>query len=122
MNGSVKQLWRDGLTSGEYVRGNGRLRDSSDRYCPLGVLCDLYLKQNPGKAEWVKFPGLGGYMFVNNEYDSSSAFLTHKVRQWAGLTSTAPLVLTGNGLVPIHILNDQGKYDYKELAELIDSL
>lgn len=41
MNPDVKQLWIKALTDGIYKQGQGSLRDLSDCYCSLGVLCDI---------------------------------------------------------------------------------
>lgn len=40
LNPDVKQRWIEALRSGKYEQGQGRLRDG-DRYCCLGVLCEI---------------------------------------------------------------------------------
>ena len=40
MNAEIKQKWIVALRSGKYQQGFNRLR-SNDKYCCLGVLCDL---------------------------------------------------------------------------------
>jgi len=41
MNPEIKTKWLDALRSGKYKQGRGRLRDLDDKYCCLGVLCDI---------------------------------------------------------------------------------
>ena len=41
MNPELKQKWLEALRSGRYKQGILQLRSSDDRYCCLGVLCDL---------------------------------------------------------------------------------
>lgn len=44
MNPTIKKQWLDALRSGKYMQGKGRLRaklNGVDRFCCLGVLCDL---------------------------------------------------------------------------------
>jgi hypothetical protein len=41
MNVEMKQKWVAALRSGNYKQGEGRLRDSRNCYCCLGVLCDI---------------------------------------------------------------------------------
>ena len=47
LNPTVKKRWLDALRSGEYHQGAGRLRTApsslggGDRFCCLGVLCDV---------------------------------------------------------------------------------
>lgn len=42
MKKSVKARWVAALRSGEYKQGIGELRSADDRFCCLGVLCDLH--------------------------------------------------------------------------------
>lgn len=41
MDSVLKQKWVDALRSGAYKQGNGYLRTKEDKFCCLGVLCDL---------------------------------------------------------------------------------
>ena len=43
--------WLEALRSGEYIQGRDRLR-LGDRFCCLGVACDLYAKET-GKGGWL---------------------------------------------------------------------
>lgn len=49
----------EALRSGEYPQTQGRLRDGNG-FCCLGVLVDLFLKEN--EKEWIE--GEFGYMVV----------------------------------------------------------
>jgi hypothetical protein len=42
MDKELKHNWTHALRSGEYKQGKRFLRSSSDEYCCLGVICDLY--------------------------------------------------------------------------------
>lgn len=75
MRKSVKKLWLAALKSGEYKHGEGRLRypstgdpESPERFCCLGVLCDVAKKKG-----------------VIKSFTAFSGFLPPKVRKWAGL-------------------------------------
>ncbi len=58
MDAKIKELWVEALCSGKYTQGRGMLRErnskcvDSDKYCCLGVLCDV-LVRNPEEAERV---------------------------------------------------------------------
>lgn len=54
-----KDAWLEALCSGNYEQGIGQLRSASDRFCCLGVLCDVAAKK--GHGEWA-----GGVNFVND--------------------------------------------------------
>lgn len=41
MNKEIKEKWLEALRSGEYKQGREHLRDESNQFCCLGVLCDI---------------------------------------------------------------------------------
>lgn len=41
MKQEVKDKWIEALRSGEYEQGIGRLRSSENKFCCLGVLCEV---------------------------------------------------------------------------------
>ncbi len=47
MDQAVKDRWTVALRSGKYEQGAGMLRSAKDKYCCLGVLCDIEID-----AEW----------------------------------------------------------------------
>lgn len=55
MNGELKAKWLEALRSGRYKQGQGRLRDESNQFCCLGVLCDVGV---PGQWDYSFFCGL----------------------------------------------------------------
>jgi hypothetical protein len=56
MNKNMRK-WIKALRSGEYKQGCGALRPSKDKFCCLGVLCDVYRKESK-QGGWVT-PGDG---------------------------------------------------------------
>jgi len=52
MDQSIKEKWVEALRSGDYERGEGALRrgysKDSDKYCCLGVLCDIVKEEVEG--------------------------------------------------------------------------
>lgn len=72
MKPEIKKLWIEALLSGEYIQGKMRLRSVNDKFCCLGVLCDL--KDPDGWDE-------------DNYYDGDEEFLPESVMKWAGLES-----------------------------------
>lgn len=132
MNPEVKQLWIKALTSGEYGQGRGLLRDGEDKYCCLGVLCDLYLKSIGG--QW-KERGVDRWMFEAvpppeaSYVDESDVDLPDGVRRWAGLSDgegRLGFVLEGFdeydetcGYDSLIEMNDGGK-TFEEIAKVIE--
>ncbi len=107
MNNEVKQEWLKALRSGDYKQGEGQLRNG-DTYCCLGVLTDLYCKQNNGDS-W------------NDVASYSDGRLPHRVRTWADLQSGDPRVgHDDNGtMTNLSALNDSGR-SFNDIADLIE--
>lgn len=79
MNKQIKARWIKALRSGKYKQGVGVLRTEDNKYCCLGVLCDLHSKSTGTK--WKKtidsdFPW---------EYLDTDIDLPLEVREWANL-------------------------------------
>lgn len=100
MNPEVQALWVQALESGEYKQGHYMLRkvDRHGRiagYCCLGVLCDLYHRET-GKGEW-----------ADRFFEGKGLFLPADVMDWAGLSSTNP-VLTVDGRTASATMHNDG--------------
>lgn len=119
MKEDVKAKWQAALTSGEYEKGTGALRTHGNKFCCLGVLCDIYIKAT-GKGRWVE--NNDTYSFVDGSDHSAGGFPTAEVVEWAGLKVEAPYVVDDAGDVEhLHYLNDQG-VPFAEIAKKIDAL
>jgi hypothetical protein len=109
MNPQIKQKWVDALRSGEYQQTRNYLR-TDNGFCCLGVLCDLYGKEN--NVEWDLVNDGGNYEFQDEE-----SHLPSSVRKWAGIADGGPL---GNGQIGTLVtLNDSGTI-FNEIADLIE--
>ena len=101
MNPEIKAQWLAALRSGDYQQGKSLLH-YEDRFCCLGVLCDLYAKDTGNTWE---SDGL-----VCNMH-GSGGILSPQVQEWAGLKHLNSMDLAGR--------NDNGA-TFEELAELIE--
>lgn len=113
MNPEIKREWVEALRSGKYKQGSGRLRDDTDRYCCLGVLCDI-VKDRIGGAHWSA--SVGCYDFsAPGSFDSASIIplsvvkLTGVENEWGGH-------VIGRNLTSI---NDEG-VGFSQIADLIE--
>lgn len=106
MNPEIKNRWTKALRSGKYKQGKGLLRDSEDRYCCLGVLCDV-VKSDLG-LEWESF--MGCYSIENYE-----ASLPDTIVKFTGVNSTGYY-----GKVRLVLMNDRDGYTFNEIAEVIE--
>lgn len=111
MKEEIKNKWVAALRSGEYKQGNGRLRDSANGFCCLGVLCDLYSKEK--EVPWtfvnVRFP-----YFLNE-----NAILPSEVAKWAGTRVKDGSYGDGETYGLIYY-NDTLNYDFNKIADIIE--
>jgi hypothetical protein len=115
MNKEIKKLWVEALRSGEYKQARGRLRDE-DKFCCLGVLCDLHAKAVGGA--WCR--DHEGYLV----YSDSDALLPPSVTAWAGLSSDSPHTVWHDDdedrqEEPLAEHND-GRRTFQEIADMIE--
>lgn len=114
MKKSVKKLWLAALKSGKYKHGEGQLRHPGtenpgypERFCCLGVLCDIAKKKGVVKS----FMETGG-------------FLPPKVREWAGLLPVKLNAISEPEIdtheYRITFINDSAK-DYAPAIEYIEA-
>lgn len=82
MNEAIRTEWAEALRSGLYSQGKSALRSSEDKFCCLGVLCEIA----------VEYGVIAPPIRSNNSFDYSYAegyqsWLPPEVTKWAGLES-----------------------------------
>lgn len=82
MKEEIKAQWVAALRSGDYVQGRGVLRDNEDRFCCLGVLCDLAERDGAVRL----LGGLDHMSYGVDAEDSDAFILPESVREWSGLS------------------------------------
>lgn len=120
LNPEVKEKWVTALRSGDYRQGTLRLRwkgtaATSDTFCCLGVLSDLYRKET-GRGHWVP-GGVDGYIFKDG-YQMDTSGPTTGVCHWAGINPDD----TDNDSVIGHLMgmNDHHRNNFNEIADWIE--
>ena len=108
MNPQIKQKWVSALRSGDYQQTKGRLR-KEDKFCCLGVLCDLYIKEN--QLEW-ELVNNGNYY----EFQYKVADLPPSVVGWSGIPSHNLMDISERTFAE---LNDSGS-TFNEIADVIE--
>lgn len=118
MNPEIKAKWIAALRSGEFTQGSGALRRAdTDRFCCLGVLCELY-RRDTGQGEWTKFSSR--FPCVNEKMVFLGALnvLPPAVSHWAGLYGDNNPVVSG---VCLAQRNDDIGESFAEIADIIDA-
>ena len=109
MNPQIKQKWVNALRSGDYQQGRNYLR-TDNGFCCLGVLCDLYGKEN--NVEWKLEDGGRNY-----EFKYHTAVLPLPVVEWAGFGGYNPYIYSRS--LTLGELNDGGS-TFNEIADVIE--
>lgn len=89
MKKEVADIWIKALRSGKYKQGKYVLHTDDNKFCCLGVLCDVYNKeQKKNKKKTLKVScadnddGLKCF-----KYNNECSYLPKIVRDWAGIKS-----------------------------------
>jgi|SRR5688500_2127325 len=105
------RLWVAALRSGEYEQGHGALHDHNDKFCCLGVACEVALKAG------VKMPVTphGNYI----RYGQEISHLPTVVQEWLGLPVMDPFVAP---MVSAVSANDGHRWSFEQIADSVEAL
>lgn len=113
MDKRIKKLWVEALRSGEFEQGRNQLciqGEKHDRFCCLGVLCELHARETDQYWEGVQYIG-------------TTTTLPNIVVKWAELNDDNPDIKK----IPLGSHNDGNELDnvrkpksFKQIANLIE--
>jgi hypothetical protein len=120
MYAKIKAEWVAELRSGKYKQGRCVLRSSDNKFCCLGVLCNIHAKHHPEFASKqnnvVQDECLSGD--YNFEYGGEEQLPPEEVYKWAGLSGDASVKLEGT-FDTLYNHNDSG-VSFKKIATAIE--
>ena len=121
MKKDIKKAWVAALRSGQYLKGVAALRSKDNKFCCLGVLCNLHAQAHPEIAAEQQHP---------HRYLGASAYLPKEVQEWAGISGDNPEVKQTSwigsegssltSLASLASINDSG-VSFSEIADLIET-
>jgi hypothetical protein len=117
MKHSIAKQWAAALRSDDYKQGRFQLR-CGDRFCCMGVLCNLHAQAHPKIAAQQRRPHI---------YMGQKAYLPSEVIKWAGIkTGNDPILPASATKVRGAVryfssLNDAHRLSFNEIADLIDA-
>lgn len=119
MNQEIKDRWIAALRSGEYEQGRGYLK-SDGKFCCLGVLCDLALKDGIVEADEERSSNVS-YGDPANSVDCSDHVLPWAVRRWAEIDSSLgdEIMVDITGHPYLTTVNDKGA-TFEQIAQIIE--
>ena len=105
---NVLKLWVAALRSGKYKKCKGELR-KGNKFCVLGVLCDLHRKHGPIKdrAKWAKEDGGNSYSYGDLFFSAPRC-----AEKWASINCYGELSYN----------NDDDGSSFKQLAKKIERM
>lgn len=128
MNAEIQTEWAAALRSGKYAQGKNRLRSSGDKFCCLGVLCEIAVDHGViSPATRDSETEMFSYQDDTEVYD---AWLPLAVRAWAGLESDVfdavdnndePILVSGVRYACLSGANDMGE-TFADIADFIESV
>ena len=128
MDPNIKTLWVNALRSGQYKQISGTLcREVNDTpcFCALGVLCEVHRVFHLNRHGLEIFSWT--YYWEGTRHDwkrlylGAGSALPETVREWAGLSAYDPSVRWEEGVSSIVDLNDERKFSFNDIADLIEA-
>lgn len=123
MKKEVKEKWLNALRSGEYQQCKGALKRGENNFCCLGVLSDIYQKENPD-LKWESHPNHPDVLTLScqkNEISEGPFQLCEQVMKFAeideSLTKNIFIKEFNSTLVQ---LNDINGKSFAEIADIIE--
>lgn len=107
--------WVAALRSGEFKQGRYSLRTGDDKYCCLGVGCELAARSG------VIDPPTRNYTQDNYVYGNSNGFLPAEVQKHLGMSSPAGSYNLGDRKCGLYDDNDTILMTFAEIADIIES-
>lgn len=114
----IREEWIAALRSGEYKQIRGRLHNSSG-FCCLGVLADLYLKEQG--RNWG-----GDYYIIGKDGSYFETLLTSEIVTWAGLYDDGGSRVIDGQFSPesLAMMNDGAgnlkTHSFEDIADLLE--
>jgi hypothetical protein len=95
------RLWINALKSGKYGWGTNKLHPAEDKYCCLGVLCEIAKEKG-----------------IIKRYSSQNGGLPEKVQAWVGLSTNGGDFNKNNSLIQVNDLAPRNPF--KPIAKLLE--
>lgn len=118
INDRIKE-WVGALRGGEFEQGRCSLRDDTDKYCCLGVACEIY-RRATGKGIWTP-TNTDDPLRFELETEIATGLLPHAVRQYFGLTTTCGRYFIDGRMTSLCDANDAGGLSFEQIADIIES-
>jgi len=106
MKKDIAMKWIKALRSGDYIQGQAELRNLNNKYCCLGVLCEI-TKLDHGYNDYTELPDEKGRM---------NHFLSKELLEFTGIKTKCGDYINGNLVND----NDTREHSFEEIANTIE--
>jgi len=106
--GPNQKKWLEALRSGKYQQGKNKLRDSDDRFCCLGVACEVLN---------VSFVAVDGFFYYDGNAQISPVTVVNDIALYGASGDNAD---RRDDTKRLTYLNDHGK-TFAEIADIIEA-
>jgi hypothetical protein len=103
MDAALKEKWVAALRSSKYKQGRSRLRTKDDKFCCLGVLCDVI-----DSEKWELSEGGDCYIYTADRHQSAT-FIPNTITDVSGSDQS---LLIG--------MNDTNEMSFNRIADYIE--
>lgn len=118
MKQEIKEKWLSALRSGEYEQSIGCLKTNDNKFCCLGVLCDIYAKEK--NVDWKPInENLTEKLMLSDNNSNISYVLPPHVAEWAEIKDDTGGVYIKSKDDHLSRINDSGE-SFSEISELIE--
>jgi hypothetical protein len=111
VNTKFIRKWIDALRSGTFNQGRGKLRSNRNRYCCLGVACELLPKKF--NIKWVKEKGALLYGLDINKSETDYYRLPEEILDYIGIDNFSETQLIR--------MNDEEKKSFTKIADFLET-
>ena len=128
MKKNIADMWIKALTSGKYKQGKYVLRTVDNKFCCLGVLCDLYNQDmSKKKKRTLKITKTNSTLNGTDpncyKYGNNDSYLPSSVMKWAGMKTNKGELLIDEEFCNLAMLNDgefgEKSFSFKKIAGVI---
>lgn len=109
MKKSIAKKWVNALRSGDYEQGKLQLRSINNKFCCLGVLCNIHAQEHPEFA---------AKQLTKIKYDGASSITPKIVQEWAGLKTRVGAIPNSCSLL---VMNDNGMNFHQIADEIVEN-
>lgn len=114
------ELWAKALESGEYKQGRLRLRTVDNKFCCLGVACDLAIKAGVPGVSW-QHDLFANWEVLEQPYNMCrhTSYLPETVRTWLGLRTFSGILVIDGLQTDLVSLNDDERKSFRRIAKFV---